>query len=263
MGRGLDGYFCDTRDVALCSFEGPPEGVSRRFPVAMARGKHLFPFRTEQLSPSAPMVLGPQGPGRVGRRRFLHARAAPRAARRRCGTIAPQMGTVAGMPRLRVAVDVGGTFTDVFVLDEDSGGVHVAKVPSTPVGPDGGGDGRRRGGRRGALRRLAVLPRHHGRHQRADHPAVRGRRDGDDAQLPRRAGDPPRHQGRPVGRVQGRHAAVHPPPGPVRGDRAHRLRRRRDDAAGRGRGAGARRAAQAARGEDGRGLLRELLRRTR
>ena len=37
----------------------------------MARGKHLFPFRTEQLSPSAPMVLGPQGPGRVGRRRLF------------------------------------------------------------------------------------------------------------------------------------------------------------------------------------------------
>src|SRR4051794_17095197 len=36
----------------------------------MARGKHLFPFRTEQLSPSAPMVLGSQEPGRVGRRRF-------------------------------------------------------------------------------------------------------------------------------------------------------------------------------------------------
>src|SRR5580698_2258957 len=44
---------------------------SRKIPVAMARGKHLFPFRTEQLSPSAPMVLGPQGPGRVGRRRFF------------------------------------------------------------------------------------------------------------------------------------------------------------------------------------------------
>ena len=41
------------------------------FPVALAWGKHLFPFRTEQLSPTAPMVLGPQGPGRVGRRRFL------------------------------------------------------------------------------------------------------------------------------------------------------------------------------------------------
>src|SRR5258708_5039608 len=37
----------------------------------MARGKHLFPFRTEPLSPSAPMVLGPQGPGRVGRRRVF------------------------------------------------------------------------------------------------------------------------------------------------------------------------------------------------
>ena len=39
------------------------------------------------------------------------------------------------MPRLRVAVDVGGTFTDVFVLDEDSADVRVAKVPSTPRDP--------------------------------------------------------------------------------------------------------------------------------
>src|SRR3954447_10407971 len=69
MVRGLDGLFDSL--VALCGFEGHREGeVSRQFPVVMARGKHLFPFRTEQLSPSAPMVLGPQGPGRVGRRRF-------------------------------------------------------------------------------------------------------------------------------------------------------------------------------------------------
>jgi hypothetical protein len=39
--------------------------------VALAWGKHLFPFRTEQLSPTAPMVLGLHGPGRVGRRRLL------------------------------------------------------------------------------------------------------------------------------------------------------------------------------------------------
>ena len=53
--------------------------VSHLFPVALARGRHLFPFRTEQLSPSAPMVLGSQGPGRVGRRRFfLDTRAAER-----------------------------------------------------------------------------------------------------------------------------------------------------------------------------------------
>src|SRR2546427_773531 len=33
-----------------------------RFPVATAVGKHPFPFRTRQLSPPAPMVLG----GRAG-----------------------------------------------------------------------------------------------------------------------------------------------------------------------------------------------------
>jgi hypothetical protein len=70
MVRGLDGFFDSL--VALCGFEGHREGdISRQFPVAMARGKHLFPFRTEQLSPSAPMVLGSQEPGRVGRRRFF------------------------------------------------------------------------------------------------------------------------------------------------------------------------------------------------
>src|SRR6476620_6343000 len=43
----------------------------------MARGKHLFPFRTEKLSLSAPMVLGSQGPGRVGRRRFTCTKGRP------------------------------------------------------------------------------------------------------------------------------------------------------------------------------------------
>ena len=70
MGRGLDGYF-DIRALALCSFEGPGGGRSRNFSVAIARGKHLFPFRTEKLSLLAPMVLGLKGPGRVGRRRLI------------------------------------------------------------------------------------------------------------------------------------------------------------------------------------------------
>lgn len=39
------------------------------------------------------------------------------------------------MPKLRVAVDVGGTFTDVVVLDEESSAIRVAKVPSTPADP--------------------------------------------------------------------------------------------------------------------------------
>src|SRR4051794_29196163 len=75
MGRGLDGYIFGTRSLAGCAVlkaRGPD-----KFPVAIAWGKHLFPFRTEQLSPTAPMVLGPQGPGRVGRRRFLLQRSRP------------------------------------------------------------------------------------------------------------------------------------------------------------------------------------------
>jgi len=35
------------------------------------------------------------------------------------------------MPNLRVAVDVGGTFTDICILDEGDGEVQVGKVPST------------------------------------------------------------------------------------------------------------------------------------
>ena len=35
-------------------------------PVTMAKGSHLFPYRTQKLSLSAPMVLGWRRPGRVG-----------------------------------------------------------------------------------------------------------------------------------------------------------------------------------------------------
>ena len=46
------------------------------------------------------------------------------------------------MPRtLRVAVDVGGTFTDICVLDERDGSIGVAKVPSTAELLDGILDG--------------------------------------------------------------------------------------------------------------------------
>ena len=42
--------------------------VQEIFPVVIATGFHLFPFRTEKLSPTAPMVLHTRG--RVGRRHF-------------------------------------------------------------------------------------------------------------------------------------------------------------------------------------------------
>ena len=35
------------------------------------------------------------------------------------------------MPNFRVAVDIGGTFTDICVLDEKSGTLNIAKVAST------------------------------------------------------------------------------------------------------------------------------------
>ena len=37
-----------------------------------------------------------------------------------------------------IGVDVGGTFTDVFVLDEDAGNAEVAKVPTTRPDQSGG-----------------------------------------------------------------------------------------------------------------------------
>ncbi len=36
---------------------------------------------------------------------------------------------------MRVSVDVGGTFTDVIVLDEESGNIELEKVATTPANP--------------------------------------------------------------------------------------------------------------------------------
>ena len=41
------------------------------------------------------------------------------------------MSAVPGTPARVVGVDVGGTFTDLFVLDEASGQARIVKVPST------------------------------------------------------------------------------------------------------------------------------------
>ncbi|MGC8227902.1 hydantoinase/oxoprolinase family protein [Pseudobacillus badius] len=42
------------------------------------------------------------------------------------------------MSKYHVAVDVGGTFTDVFVFDEKTGKIHVTKTSSTPSNPEKG-----------------------------------------------------------------------------------------------------------------------------
>ena len=40
------------------------------FPVVITKGSHLFPSRTQKLSPSVPKVLGWRRPGRIGRCRI-------------------------------------------------------------------------------------------------------------------------------------------------------------------------------------------------
>ena len=44
--------------------------TSSQVPVAMTKGSHLFPSRTQKLSPSVPKVLGWRRPGRIGRCRI-------------------------------------------------------------------------------------------------------------------------------------------------------------------------------------------------
>jgi N-methylhydantoinase A len=39
------------------------------------------------------------------------------------------------LPRYRITVDTGGTFSDFVVFEEDSGAYRVLKVPSTPDDP--------------------------------------------------------------------------------------------------------------------------------
>src|SRR6202171_6232638 len=39
------------------------------------------------------------------------------------------------MARFRLALDTGGTFTDVVAFDEDSGAIHTTKTPTTPGDP--------------------------------------------------------------------------------------------------------------------------------
>ena len=48
------------------------------------------------------------------------------------------------MGAIRLGIDIGGTFTDITVLEEDTGGVTVAKVPSRKSDPGGGPDQRHR-----------------------------------------------------------------------------------------------------------------------
>ena len=61
------------RDIAWSSGSASRRGSEFLAPIAA--GFHPFPSRTRQLSPPAPMVVGPQGPSRVGRRQINERKA--------------------------------------------------------------------------------------------------------------------------------------------------------------------------------------------
>src|SRR5262245_49984005 len=105
----------------------------------------------------------------------------------------------------RLGCDIGGTFTDLVLLDEASGALRVLKMPSTLADPSaavltgshaglpGGGGAHRpparpRPGWRGARSRRAVRPRHHAGREHAAPPLRRLGRPDRHPRLPRPAG---------------------------------------------------------------------------
>jgi len=120
--------FSGTRNSGYCAVLKGPGGRSHEFPVATARGKHLFPFRTEQLSPSAPMVLGPQGPGRVGRRRFNMTNAVPSGtAFRRSGRGSAPHDPARPRPDPASPRETAGRFRETRGLDPRSR-PHISRI---------------------------------------------------------------------------------------------------------------------------------------
>ena len=97
---------------------------SSPFPVAMTKGSHLFPSRTQKLSPSVPKVLGWTRPGRIGRCRIpfrsfsleellflLHERKACRGAQQN----GMGAGTARSLPdSISMLLDRGASFCRLF-----------------------------------------------------------------------------------------------------------------------------------------------------
>ena len=102
---------------------------------AMARGLMVYPMggtidgvRGDHVLLAPPFIVD-------ARRHRYHRRAARRCGR--CGDCVAElsthlfMGDKAAMA-WRIGVDIGGTFTDVALVDDASGRIGVAKVPTTP-----------------------------------------------------------------------------------------------------------------------------------
>ena len=95
---------------------------------------------------------------------FLHSRVSVPGSRR---TVVTQVGSVA---RARIGIDIGGTFTDLILVETATGAMTVGKSLTTPADPSDAVE--RRAPRRSTARRRAGVcrrqrhPRHHPGHQR-------------------------------------------------------------------------------------------------
>ena len=161
--------------------------------------------------------------------------------------------------RVRVACDVGGTFTGH--LRPRGGDRHAPRRESAVYrGPNRGRTRRRERGRNRPEERGPVLARDHAGDERAHHPELPTGHHGDHHGIPRCDRNPERHARRSLGYVQGARAAVHPAARPPRRHRARRLFRQDPHAARRGRGTRCCGRDQAAGRDKHRRLLRERLR---
>src|SRR5215218_537616 len=123
MGRGLDGYLLLTPLRPCAVFKLHRALRLAKFWWRIASGRHLFPFRTEQLSHSAPMVLGGQPPGRVGRRRFFIQQSSPTSV----GLVA-----FSGARETRLFPRFAGTLRGTAPVVAGTGG---GRRSSSPCGP--------------------------------------------------------------------------------------------------------------------------------
>ncbi len=103
----------------MFSFEGIPQGsqseskARNKYPVTIAKRIHLFPSRTQKLSSLAPIILGGQLPGKVGRCRFIwsHGQAVktPPFHGGNRGSIPRGITTYARLAELADALDLGSS----------------------------------------------------------------------------------------------------------------------------------------------------------
>ncbi|MET3287500.1 UNVERIFIED_CONTAM: hypothetical protein ABID98_000070 [Brevibacillus sp. OAP136] len=103
------------------------------------------------------------------------------------------------MGKYQLAVDVGGTFTDVFIFDEESKKISVTKVSSTPHNP---AVGILTGIAQSAVstkRHSSVFTRNDGWPECVDYTPAAENGAGNDKGVPGRGGNSPRYQAGLVG----------------------------------------------------------------